>query len=242
MSLINPTLGTPGDKRGPEELDDRNALSALLAEFNGNIDNANIKGSAGISWSKMQGGLGFLAEVGSNADGAVRRGMVAIPGEDTTSNAAYTLLATPDQVASVAVPAKGYLKVKYFAAYKVSAAATVAAAIFLNSAQVGMVNVADLDVVDTASAEMSTAVGAGNVNKYAAVQSRTVVGGGGGLVNVTGAPADAAFTAFPTSGMVVSPAEIFVAAGTYTVSIRFKTSAGTLSVKDRRLWVETVGF
>lgn len=53
MSIINPTMPTPGDPRGAEEADLANAVQTLLNEFNGNIDNANIKAAAGIDKSKL---------------------------------------------------------------------------------------------------------------------------------------------------------------------------------------------
>lgn len=42
MGVISPTLPTPGEPRGTEETDVRNALLALLAEFNGNIEASNL--------------------------------------------------------------------------------------------------------------------------------------------------------------------------------------------------------
>lgn len=43
MGLVSPALGTLGGQRGDGEAADRNALATLLAEFNGNIDSANMK-------------------------------------------------------------------------------------------------------------------------------------------------------------------------------------------------------
>jgi microcystin-dependent protein len=42
MGIVNPTLPTPGDSRASEEVDVRNALTEILAEFNGNIDLSNL--------------------------------------------------------------------------------------------------------------------------------------------------------------------------------------------------------
>lgn len=41
--IVSPTMPTPGQPRGGEELDLQNAVQALLNEFNGNIDAANLK-------------------------------------------------------------------------------------------------------------------------------------------------------------------------------------------------------
>src|SRR4051812_37102980 len=43
MGTISATLPTIGESRGSGEADVRNALSALIAEFNGNIESGNMK-------------------------------------------------------------------------------------------------------------------------------------------------------------------------------------------------------
>jgi hypothetical protein len=43
MAIVNPTMPTPGQPRGGEETDLQNAVQAILNEFNGNIDSANLK-------------------------------------------------------------------------------------------------------------------------------------------------------------------------------------------------------
>lgn len=53
MGLISPTTPTIGAARGDEEVDVRSAIIALLNEFNGNIDNANIKAGAAIDGAKL---------------------------------------------------------------------------------------------------------------------------------------------------------------------------------------------
>lgn len=53
MGLISPTTPTIGAARGDEEVDSRSAIIALLNEFNGNIDDANIKTGANINGSKL---------------------------------------------------------------------------------------------------------------------------------------------------------------------------------------------
>lgn len=61
MGTISPTLPSVGDPRGSEEVDLRNALVALLDEFNGNIEAANMAG----------GGVG-VATTGTGDDGLAR--------------------------------------------------------------------------------------------------------------------------------------------------------------------------
>lgn len=59
MAVINPTLPTVGDSRGPEEVDIRNALSVLLGEFNGNIDAANLK-DLGVTPAKLAAAVAIV--------------------------------------------------------------------------------------------------------------------------------------------------------------------------------------
>ena len=35
---------------------------------------------------------------------------------------------------------------------------------------------------------------------------------------------------------------VFAAAGTYDISVQFKASSGSVTVKNRKLWVWTMGF
>lgn len=53
MGLVNPTLPVLSAARGDGEVNVRNDLIALLNEFNGNIDDANIKALANIAGSKL---------------------------------------------------------------------------------------------------------------------------------------------------------------------------------------------
>jgi hypothetical protein len=46
VTIINPTMPTPGDARGAEEIDLANALQALLADYNGSINADNIAAGA----------------------------------------------------------------------------------------------------------------------------------------------------------------------------------------------------
>lgn len=46
MTIVNPTMPTPGSPRGGEEIDLANAVQALLSDYNGNIDTTNLKDGA----------------------------------------------------------------------------------------------------------------------------------------------------------------------------------------------------
>lgn len=60
MGIINPTLPSVNSPRGDEEIDARNALATVLAEFNGNVDAANLKNN---SVTKAKAGSDLLADL-----------------------------------------------------------------------------------------------------------------------------------------------------------------------------------
>lgn len=175
--------------------------------------------------------------LGLTQPGTVRRGSAPIPGEESRTNAAYGLLATPDRVQNVVVPANGKLRVSYLAAVKGSADGTIAAAIFLGATQLKQQNPADLDVGAVMETSQAVSGIATTTNKYTSLMTLAT-----GLTMAAPNTAEAAFTAFPTTGLLLPAMEILVAPGTYDVSVQFKASAGTISVKDRRLLVEAIGF
>lgn len=69
MAQVNPSLPTLGSARGDGETAVRADLVALLGEFNGNIDNANIKAAAAIAGSKLAAGGVGSAQLATGAVG-----------------------------------------------------------------------------------------------------------------------------------------------------------------------------
>src|SRR5262245_222410 len=53
MAIISPTLPTIGQPNSTEDPDILSALTTIRDEFNGNIDNANIKNTAAIAYAKL---------------------------------------------------------------------------------------------------------------------------------------------------------------------------------------------
>lgn len=235
MAIINPTLPTPGDPRGSEETDVRNAVVALLNLVNGNIDAANVL-DASLTAEELAAAL--AVQLGVTSGGAVRRGKSIIAGEHTRTNVAFgTLGATPgtdsDQVSAVVVPNGGLLRIRYLAALRGNTdPSTITAALFIGASQLREPST-DLDTGSVV--QVSTTVGGAGIpaNQYTAVDM--------GRSSVLGV-GDAAFAALPTTGLKVTPIDVLVAAGTYDISVQFKSSAGSVSAKDRRLLVETIGF
>jgi hypothetical protein len=72
--------------------------------------------------------------------------------------------------------------------------------------------------------------------------------GTAGLTSGTPGPAGT-YTGDVTTGQIMyaggssgGPCVVFAAAGTYDISVQFKAGAGSVTVKNRKLWAWTIGF
>jgi hypothetical protein len=178
---------------------------------------------------------------------------------ESRSNAAYGKLTTPDQV-SVTLASGGVLKVIFQAMWKESVLGAARAAIFIGANQLTIANTPGATTPQAQAAR--TAVGSSLAGVDIPLSSF-----GGGLLS--GAPGPSDYTEVNT-GQVVGVADdnptgqdirqdvggvayiappgggacyIFgLAAGTYTVSIQFKASSGSVTAKNRRLWVAAEAY
>lgn len=137
----------------------------------------------------------------------------------------YETLATPDIVESVVMPTNGLIEVNYYAQATAGSTGTgVAAGIFLGANQVKAGPLAaEATINNAAFKDLVTGTTSGLVygtETSALVTTGQMVGGVSG------------------SGSV----KIFAAAGTYSVSIKYKHTSGIgMKVKNRKLWVTTHG-
>jgi hypothetical protein len=224
--LVIPNTLTPGT---PEDVSDvQDNFTAVTTWANGNIDGDNLTTATNQA-------------LGLNETGTVRRGKSIIATEQSTTSTSYTTLTTPDRVQNVVLPTDGLIFVALQAMWKESVNAAARAAIFVGSDQL---KVAASNTANPAVQEAQCQMAAdtyGNLVAYPAGLS----GGAAGTV-ATGYVADvttgqAVGTAF-AAGEAFGFTTIFAAAGTYTISIQFKTSSGTLTAKNRKLWVWTQAF
>lgn len=165
----------------------------------------------------------------------VSAGKSIIATEESTTSLTYVTMTTPDEVSSVVLPTDGLIAV-FFQAMIKNTADTATAAIFLGSTQV--------KVADQSSASPIFAqAGGGSSGNYKSIVSSPL-----GLTAADGAPA---YTGDVTTGQILGvnpvsggPCYIFAAAGTYTVSVRYKTGINSTSVtvKNRKLWVRALPF
>lgn len=151
---------------------------------------------------------------------------LAISKEESHESTVFGTLPTADLIKEVKVGEKGLVRIGYSARFKSSIAAAGKAAIFLGANQLRL-------YTTEAKPQQCSTNGTG---------FRHLSSGFSGLVTSTSGTATGADV---TTGQLISGgieggmAELWLAAGTYEVSVRFLASEGTVTAKERRLWVET---
>jgi hypothetical protein len=208
---------TNGGVADAEQVDAR--FAPLYTALNGALDATNLAAA-------------LKSILGVSDSGVVRRGKSIIATEESRTNAAYGLLTTPDRVSGVELPTDGLLLIAYSALWKNSVAGAGRAAIFLGANQLKIPASAGTGVPVVQEAD-----GPGAADKYGLLYS---VSHGlwvaSGIVDMSLVTTGLAMPA--TSGICVVQA----AAGTYDVSVQFKSASGSVSAKSRKLWVWTRGF
>lgn len=191
------------------------------------------------------------------ADGKLR-GAANIAASESRTNTAYGLLTTPDQVTGIVLPTNGLIRVSYQATWQESVAGAARAAIFVGSNQL---TIAASDGASASDAQFQAAATNNASANVAAPLATTAnglfsvnVGSGGYLGDVTtgqvvGLSPYGGNLVQELGGAIRTPVgigggacEITAAAGTYTVSVQFKASSGSVTASNRKLWVETIPF
>lgn len=241
ISLSTPIVGQPNSTEDPKIA---SALSTIQAWANGNIDSANVSAV-------------FALAAGVNASQTVK-GSVNITTSQSTGSTTPTLLATPDQVTNVVMPAQGLIAVWYQATWLESVGGNARAGIYLNGNQqtIQGANGASSGPLGVAAATNNFG-GAANVALplFSTAFGLASVGGGARAGDVTTGQAvgyvDSGTGVYCEIGPGVIKFDqggggacyIFAAAGSYTVDVRFHcAAAGTLTASNRRLWVEATSF
>ena len=231
---------------------------------------ANLTGAASVPNSAIPLAYVLVANGAASISNSVildarpkRRGKSIISATETSTSAGYGLLTTPDVVRSVVLPTDGLLKIWYQALWKTDSpgSGNARASIFIGSNQlkVGENDGAPKTQAATsfgdkyrnlhtspagligfdASTTDTTDVTTGQVVGSLAVAWSVEIGGS---VRTVGSGAWGATSAAGANVPFGGPVYIFAAAGTYDISVQFKTSAGTISVKNRKLWVQSIDF
>lgn len=216
--------GTPENVNDVQEMfDDAKTV------INGNLDGDNLATS-------------IREAAALNKTGSIRRGKSIIATEESRTNTAYGLLTTPDRVQNIVLPTDGLIFVLFQANWKSSSASAGQAAIFIGSNQLQYADGASTTPLSQSANTDSTA------DSYRQLGTVSY-----GMKTTAGSQA---YTGDVTTGMVAGggfnpssaptrgggPVAIQAAAGTYDISLQFKATTGSVTVKERKLWVWTMGF
>ncbi len=183
-------------------------------------------------------------------------GATNIAAAQSITSTTYTTLATPDQVPNIVLPTNGLIRVGYQATWQESVSGAARAAIFVGANQFKIQGTAAGAPETQAATTNGSAAAGNNMPLYSAPYGLLSVapsnstnygadvttGQGIGFISNNG-------VAIEVNGTVVSIAtgaywatggacEIFAAAGTYTISVQFKSSSGSVTASNRKLWVE----
>lgn len=179
-----------------------------------------------------------------------RRGALSIATTQSTSSTTYTTLTTPDQIPNVILPANGLIAVAYQATWQESVTGGARAAIFIGANQL----MTNLGVNPHLSAGAKQIGASTNIDTMLVSTPWGLAGtpGSGSTGDVTTGQTIGSNTNVTVyselDGTVIGLAGaggicyIFAAAGTYTISVKYKASSGSVTAKNRRLWVWSFGF
>jgi hypothetical protein len=215
-------------------------LNAITAVVNGAIDSSNIA-NAGVSANNLATALAQMLGVTNVAN--TGRGATIIATSEARTNTAYGTLTTPDQVAGIVLPTNGIICVLYKATWQESVSGAARAAIFIGATQLARPTLGSTSTVVQEADLGGTATNNSVLTSYP-------------LGLASGANSAGSYTSDVTTGQAVGLApdttdtsttwggacHIFAAAGTYTISVQFKSSSGSVTAKDRKLYVWTLGF
>lgn len=202
-----------------------NNWTLIEALVNGDLDTTNLDAAAGILPAQLV--LAIREAAGLN-DANIRRGKSIVATEESRTNVAYGALGSNwDRVQNVVVPTDGLLRITYRALVKSTVAAAGRAAIFIGANQLKSQAAGGVPVVQEAPT-------GGTADDYDWI--RTI--GTSGLVESAGVGQASSVT----TGLPWEAIEVEVAAGTYDVSVQYKATSGTITAKERKLWVEAIGF
>lgn len=201
-------------------------MAAVDVISSAQIVNGSITNSKFVLTTQQQLGLTDGAQVG--------RGKSIIATTESRTNVAYGTLGTADRVTGVVLPPDGLIVIAYQATWQSSVANAGNAAIFIGANQLA---VANLGVANTVLAAATTGSNANDDDPLATYW--------GGLTGGTGVGSSSDVTTGQVVAMNISAGgvcHVFAAPGTYDVSVQFKSTSGSVTAKNRKLWVWTIGF
>jgi hypothetical protein len=157
----------------------------------------------------------------------VSRGHSIVATEEARTSTSYGRLTTPDVVSNVVLPTNGLITIYFHALVKNSVTSAASVAVFIGSNQLKKIG-NTVPTVDEMTGSLSGGTSYGNVMTAE-----------GGLSNTGQGTSDASTV---TTGVIIRPMSLYAAAGTYEISVQYKASSGTVTAKERKLWVEATPF
>jgi hypothetical protein len=165
------------------------------------------------------------AEIASQVKPLITYPAKVIATEETKTSTSFVTMTTPDEVSGVVVPENGVLSITYSAYVKSSSSGEGVVCLFIGSNRIPTYHVsilesfAEIKTVETVFSRITTTPAA------------TI---GMEALNWTSAS---------TTGRMLLPIQVGeLAAGTYTVSARYKAAAGSVTAKERILRVSVTSF
>jgi hypothetical protein len=221
----------------------------------GAVTNAKI-GTGAVAADNLDATT-ITTKLGLSGQSVTRRGKSIITASESRTNTAYGLMTTPDRVTGIVLPTDGLIAIGYQATWQESVAGASRAAVFIGANQLKVSNAgftspgtqAAATNASVAAADRSltmTAAGLVSNTQNSAYTGDVTTGqllgnagtsGGGNLIAEVGGTVSTF-----GSQLIGGPCFVFAAAGTYDISIQFKASSGSVTVRDRKLWVWTLGF
>lgn len=247
-----PALGSPNSTEDPKI---RSLLSEIQGIVNGNIDSSNVTDGSLVEADLAPA---LTARLGVGTSG---RGKSIIAASESRTNTTYGTLPTPDKV-TVTLPTDGLIMVAFQATWQETVSGAGRAAIFVGANQLkSVIQRSGIPVTNAAATNGATAgrdlaiatwpggllsTGANLAPNYGGdVTTGQAVGvfydgiSGGGLPAFE---ADTTVTSVGGAALAGGACSIFAAAGTYDVTIQYKSTSGIVYARGRKLWVWTVGF
>lgn len=209
------------NQTGANEWGDVEANDVAIREVvNGELDNENLKSAAGITRGKLA----------ADAKGIVGTWYTpkVIATEQSRESTSFGTLTTADEIKEVVLPENGLLVIGYAALAKCSVSAAGRAAIFIGSNQL---KIAGATVPVVQETELF-GTGFQTISSVARGLDR-----GEGTSYVTTGQAVYAAKTEHTGGMCF----VHAAAGTYNISVQYRATSGSVTAKERKLWVANLG-
>lgn len=215
-----------------------NGGSWIPADMNG-VQDQYIR-SAGLQADDLETTAvqhtGLTTTAAAVGGAAVRRGKAIIATEETRTNVAYGLMTTPDRVQNVVLANDGLIFIAYHALWKESVNTAARAAIFIGANQLKMQGASGGAPIVQETGNAANAATYGTLHSY----PFGVIGTGGAVAD--GSPVTTGQVLGSAAAVYPNVVPVFAAAGTYDISVQFNSSSGDSTVKERKLWVWTVGF